>query len=254
MKIHTYVISLRENNEERRANIDKQLTKTGILYDVVDAIPGESIQKSISTNLDKKNARPMRPGQIGCALSHIKCYELAKKNDLDFVLIFEDDFKVLTDFTKNLNLITQKMTKNSICQLHWTTYPDEILHFDAESKTSLPDGQSMYKLKSGRPLCATAYICSRNAYEALLSNLIPLYTVADDWAVFQSEGYIQDIFFVDPSPVTISNFASQIGYAPGGRLKKMAEWIQFKRIPILRSIAMWHLNELAKKNVKRQIE
>lgn len=43
--------------------------------------------------------RPMLAGEIGCAISHLRCWEDAYENGYETVIIFEDDFTIL----KNIN-------------------------------------------------------------------------------------------------------------------------------------------------------
>lgn len=253
MTIHTYVISLKENNEERRENIVKQLDKTALEYTILDAVVGSSVIKQTDDRLNE-NSQHLRAGQIGCALSHIECYKLAKINDLDYVLIIEDDFLLKTDISLDLSAITESLSGKSVGLLHWATFAGETLYLDEQHKTELPSVNSMYQLKSGRPLCATAYICTREAYQSLLKNLLPLQTVADDWPRFLDKGFIDKIYLVEPATVTVQNFESQIGYgAQGGRLKNLSIWIQQKRVPIFKLLAQWHLNRLSEKNRKRVI-
>lgn len=46
---------------------------------------------SIDISGTRFNAIKMKDGRVGCTLSHIKCLEIAKKNNWDHVLIVEDD-------------------------------------------------------------------------------------------------------------------------------------------------------------------
>ena len=42
-------------------------------------------------------------GEVGCFLSHIRCYEYMIKNNIDYMLIFEDDCNFCDDFISKLN-------------------------------------------------------------------------------------------------------------------------------------------------------
>lgn len=54
-------------------------------------------------------------GAIGCTMSHIKCIELAKKRDYDYVFICEDDIHF-----KNPELLKQHLEKfNANKQINW---------------------------------------------------------------------------------------------------------------------------------------
>ena len=61
----------------------------------------------------KMNINPVRVdaikkdiGAIGCTMSHIKCLEIAKKRDYDYVFICEDDIHF-----KNPDLLKQNLEK-----------------------------------------------------------------------------------------------------------------------------------------------
>ena len=59
--------------------------------------------KLINLNVNRFNAIKNNNGTIGCYLSHIRCLEMAKKNNLTHVLICEDDIT----FTKPEMFINQ---------------------------------------------------------------------------------------------------------------------------------------------------
>ena len=69
----------------------------------------ESILKELSKinikNLHRFNAVEMKNGAVGCSLSHIKCLEIAIKENYDYVMICEDDIEILnpTIFLENIH-------------------------------------------------------------------------------------------------------------------------------------------------------
>jgi GR25 family glycosyltransferase involved in LPS biosynthesis len=83
----------------------------------VDAVDGKTIDisqyvaseayKDLLTS--ERNGYRMRHyeltrGAVGCYLSHIKAYEMAASKNTDYVMIFEDDVRLLTnDIAKELN-------------------------------------------------------------------------------------------------------------------------------------------------------
>jgi len=87
---HTYYINLEEREDRKRETID-ELQKIGI------------------NNPQRFNAIKCVSGAIGCSMSHLKCLENAKKENLEHVLIVEDDITFLnprlfiTNFNKFLN-------------------------------------------------------------------------------------------------------------------------------------------------------
>ena len=69
---HTLYINL-EERQDRRTYVEQQLASIGI------------------HTPSRFNAIKMKDGRIGCSMSHLKCLQLAKKNNWEHVLIVEDD-------------------------------------------------------------------------------------------------------------------------------------------------------------------
>jgi GR25 family glycosyltransferase involved in LPS biosynthesis len=55
----------------------------------------ESQLKTIGINAERFNAIKLPNGALGCSMSHLKCLEIAKKEDFPHLLIVEDDIKFL---------------------------------------------------------------------------------------------------------------------------------------------------------------
>jgi GR25 family glycosyltransferase involved in LPS biosynthesis len=71
---------------DRKQHIEDQLTSIGI-------------------QPTRFNAVKLKNGRIGCSMSHLKCLEIAKKNNWPYVMICEDDLLILNkdSFTNHLN-------------------------------------------------------------------------------------------------------------------------------------------------------
>ena len=84
-----------EQRVDRRTHVEEQL-------------------KNIGINATRFNAIKMESGAVGCSLSHLKCLEIAYKNNLDHVFICEDDITFLEPeiFKKQLNLFFEKHNSN----------------------------------------------------------------------------------------------------------------------------------------------
>lgn len=68
---NTFYINL-EHRKDRLEHVNQELAKLGIQGERIDAVKA-------------------KVGAIGCTLSHIRCLELAKKRNYDYVFICEDD-------------------------------------------------------------------------------------------------------------------------------------------------------------------
>lgn len=107
----TYVINLARSTD-RRSYMEKILSEYPQLdiefIDAVDGrelIPKEREQVFDSERFEKTFFKKVRPGEIGCTLSHQKCYNQMLKTGVKTVLIFEDDLII----NENLHLLLDKI-------------------------------------------------------------------------------------------------------------------------------------------------
>lgn len=222
----TFVISLKEQNLERRESVTKQLAKHDIAFDFVDAVVGKEIDIEKDARITEQ-AKWMRAGQIGCALSHFECYKKVVAEDLDYALILEDDMKILKPFNLT-EILNQIKEENAIAFLYVGTYPAEKLEIENIGKNQL------YKLKDGRPICTVAYIITNESCKRLLENAYPIISVSDDWDRFKSMGLIDSIYINYPLAVNFHEYESQIGYQFYGRKDKYLYYLQrWVKIPLL---------------------
>ena len=95
MKFATYVINL-EGSDARLAHISAQLNAQGIPFQRVPAFDGRQLAIEQFPNFDAKAAyafmgRPMRGGEVGCYLSHLKALRAFLDSDARYAVILEDD-------------------------------------------------------------------------------------------------------------------------------------------------------------------
>jgi GR25 family glycosyltransferase involved in LPS biosynthesis len=99
-----YIINM-DKDHERLKIIDKKMMKLGLKYKRIKGIDGKKIYSKY------KNKTKLKPGQLGCLLSHINVLEDAIKNKYKNILVLEDDvlfhknfheeFKKKYEFLKN---------------------------------------------------------------------------------------------------------------------------------------------------------
>lgn len=91
--IHTFYINL-EHRVDRKIMVEEQLQLIGL-------------------PVNRFNAIKMQNGAVGCSMSHLKCLQLALKNNWDHVFICEDDITFLNPelFKKQLNTFLQTHDK-----------------------------------------------------------------------------------------------------------------------------------------------
>ena len=183
-----YIISLNKTDEYKQDAL-KRLDESNIKYESVAFIDGidgrnpnpgfdfkpwsgwkigdEYEQSRIDKNFNNElrfHQRDITPGEVGCVLSHIKCWKDAYENKFDSILILEEDFS-----------FTQPFDQDIIQSLHkW-----DLIHLGRNLIRNLPEQN--YNAYFVRPLFsynAHAYALSKNGVDILLSkkleeNLIP---------------------------------------------------------------------------------
>lgn len=107
--IKIYVINLAKR-KDRLKKIEDAFAKFSFdNYKIIEAVDGnnltpEDLQKSYNEKTANRIFRKLTIGEIGCALSHQKIYDLVLENNLSGALIIEDDFVISENF---INYIKQ---------------------------------------------------------------------------------------------------------------------------------------------------
>lgn len=113
------IITLDPTNKQKHAEWEHQLALAGfgdVPCELVQAIDGRNVDNEYLAlrNLELYECweipgsdnnwwnRPMKPGELGCALSHLGCWKLAAARDFDSVLILEEDFLTLNELTDDV--------------------------------------------------------------------------------------------------------------------------------------------------------
>lgn len=109
MKIdHIYVINLRSSTEDITARLDGLGIPYPVTYTIYSAINGRKLVSDDNYNFDEPFkasdwwklegssnswwARDVNPAEIGCSLSHYKCWKDIKEKGYNNVMILEEDF------------------------------------------------------------------------------------------------------------------------------------------------------------------
>lgn len=136
---HAFYINL-ESRPDRKEHVINELNKLGI-------------------NANRFNAIRLANGAIGCSMSHIKCLELAKKNNWDHILIVEDDIKFLDPI-----LFTQQLNKFLANHKEW-----DVLLF---AGNNMPPYEIIDDccVRVGTCQTTTGYLVKKNYYDTLINN------------------------------------------------------------------------------------
>jgi len=139
-KIPVIYINL-EKRIDRRDHVLTELKKIG----VEDATRFKAIE--------------LENGALGCSISHLKCLEIANKENYDLVLICEDDIQFLYPelFLKNLSLFINS-------NIHW----DVLMIAGNNMIPYLPIND--YCIKVTNCQTTTGYIVKKSYYNSLIQN------------------------------------------------------------------------------------
>lgn len=115
--IPIFIINLK-NRPERKEQMINELYKHNLTGTFIEAYNGKhiNVQKLKNNGIinDDPTFRQLRAGEIGCYLSHLKCWELLLKSNYPYGLVLEDDCIFIDDFRKEFNDIF-----NHIKNMHW---------------------------------------------------------------------------------------------------------------------------------------
>jgi GR25 family glycosyltransferase involved in LPS biosynthesis len=143
---HTLIINLIER-EDRKLTVSHQLKNIGVV------------------NPQWISAIKTKDGAIGCSMSHIKCLELAKKNNWEYVCVIEDDFKCVdpSTFKSSLSLFQKNSIKDNIS---W-----DILLLGGNNCPpyyKIPNVEYCVQITNCQ--CTVAYIVKQCFYDTLIQN------------------------------------------------------------------------------------
>lgn len=143
---HTLIINLIER-EDRKLTVSHQLKNIGVV------------------NPQWISAIKTKDGAIGCSMSHIKCLELAKKNNWEYVCVIEDDFKCVdpSTFKSSLSLFQKNSIKDNI---QW-----DILLLGGNNCPpyyKIPNVEYCVQITNCQ--CTVAYIVKQGFYDTLIQN------------------------------------------------------------------------------------
>ena len=121
--MQAYVINL-TRSPDRRAHIMAQLGKTGLHYEIVDAVDGRDLDLSDTRLFDTTvvGTGTFRAGAAGAAMSHLKVYRRVLDDGLDKALILEDDVELPTDLAALADAIARHMRGSEVILLNFHSH------------------------------------------------------------------------------------------------------------------------------------
>lgn len=197
--IQSYVISL-ESEIKRREHIVKQFNKHKTNFQFFNAVTPKTSSKEIQLlGLKDTQFVSLSPGELACFLSHLKLWNLAVQEKMEYIAIFEDDIHLGEDFEKLLNE-SMWLTGLDIVKLEKFRSTVE-LSFSSKRIEGLK--RRLYILK-GKNLGTGGYILSQKGAKYLLDYVKNLGTAeAIDAVIFNQRKYpkVLPIYQLEPAVV-----------------------------------------------------
>jgi|LSQX01.2.fsa_nt_gb glycosyl transferase family 25 len=232
IEVPVWIINLKRDTE-RLQFMQEQMERLGIDYRVIEAIDGRSLGEDEKEPYSKSIAlrdfgRELTPGEIGCALTHIRIWNQTIEEDINEVLVLEDDVYIGIGLIEVLK--------------HRDRLPQDYQHINFSTNAlQIPFGDfvtDIYRASrhAERPYLTSTYLITKNGAQKLLDLVSPLYMPIDNFIT------ITDIvsYGIYPRVAVLSETPSGIG----SRWKNMPKlsfgqkkWRQFKEI--IKSIAIF---------------
>ncbi|HMY00513.1 MAG TPA: glycosyltransferase family 25 protein [Agitococcus sp.] len=188
MKGNIFVVSL-PNAYARREYLKVAFPMSYDYFTIIDAVNGGelSAKEFFSRIADYYNNfyRLMTPGEIGCALSHIKCYGMMVDTGLERALVLEDD--VIGDdgsIMDALNIIS-KIDSNDVVIMGSQFVDSKYISLNGKFLFSSDEGTKVYLLNHNEPIWGTfSYGIGAIAANSISAFQEKTLRRADDWLIF----------------------------------------------------------------------
>ena len=196
LSLQILVISLKHSTS-RQAKVASEMAKTGLVWSFMDAVDGSKLDlESVSYNAAKVKrlqGYTLTPREIGCYLSHMKCWQACVDCSLP-TLIFEDDFVLRPHFESVLFTLVNNYRDWQIVRLQ-----------ALEEKADFPVADfGAYRLARivGDPLGATAYLVNPSSALKLIAESREIYEPLDHFIEHHEKHGLQ-MLAIKPYPVTV---------------------------------------------------
>lgn len=230
IEIPVWIINLKRDTE-RLQFMQEQMQRLGIDYRVIEAVDGRGLAVDEKAPYSKSIAlrdfgRELTPGEIGCALTHIKIWKLILDEGIEEALILEDDVHIGMAMIEVLK--------------HRDRLPQDYQHINFSTNArQVPFGEfvtDIYRASrhSERPYLTSAYLLTQTGANKLLDLVSPLYMPIDNFITITdiiSYGIYPRVVVLAETPSGIGRRSDNIPKLSFGQKK----WRQFKEI--LKAIA-----------------
>lgn len=215
--MQTLVINLPQ--ETARKQHIQQILKTHESFSAsfIDAVYGKDLSdKDIEHNFDiklsyRRYGRFLNRGEIGCTLSHYKCYKELLQSDSNYALILEDDITILHELSI-VNKITQYIDVKEpvILFLSGDYWYYKRKHIDKDYDLAyVYDAVGSY-----------AYLINKSAAQLILKKNAKAACTADNWSLYRDQGVKLKAIYPYLIDANIDTFESTIEQTVFGEIRK----------------------------------
>lgn len=245
--MHIFVINLPESSI-RRAAIERQLVDLGLSFEVFPAIRGASLSNAEKSAVyDSKwfhryQGRNIRPGELGCSLSHIAIYRMIVDKAIPHALVLEDDAWLNPNLPMLLRAIEEiyDSRDRNVFLLTWASsvYSSKL--------RNLWSSYHVAEVKSA--VCTHGYVISISAARALLEALYPVAHIADAWNWIQRHGFVR-VLAVIPTCITADLLFGSDIYTDRNSVKSSNSFLGMVLHKVYRGI--WQVLDLIRAGFRR---
>lgn len=236
MKFNIFLINL-DRSTERLQRAAEQIEETGFTFERVPAVDGATLtDEKIAEVFDAETANrrfqyDLTAGEIGCYLSHIKCWEKIIDDNLDYAVILEDDLLLDPQFASVISTIPQLTSEWHYLKLSCPFKPRPYKATEAVMADDNLDVSLVNYKKS--PTGTVAQVVSREGAKRLLAKKPTFFRPIDidlqwSWEVgLKIQGLVPYVANVSDAPSEIQRIAKRkdLKQRPFNKLKEL---IRFK--------------------------
>lgn len=197
----TFIINL-DSSTDRRAAIAAQCQTAGLHYEFVRAVNGKQLSDEELAQHTHALNYAFKPGEIGCALSHISIYKKIIREKIPQALILEDDALLTEELPAVLSSPALQLGPRDatlVLLSRVNKYVNNVI-------APVTKNASLYPVYSATT--SHAYIINLEAAKRLVSLLYPVWVAADKWCLFEEYGAFR-LLAVHPAPVMLHEVAQQ---------------------------------------------
>jgi len=168
-----YVLTL-PRYQKRRDFMESSLASLGVDFSLIEGVDGFNLSEDAVFKSQQASMRiggqPLTPGEVGCAMGHMKIYRKFLESEHRFALILEDDVKI----GRALKIVVNHLIS--------TRFDFDYINFVSDNgEKIIQDLTDIYSLThfTASPNRASCYLISRLAAETFLEFEDPIRYGAD---------------------------------------------------------------------------